>query len=409
MDDRPKSGPRSSDEQKRRALEHLRTRQRVIEEMIEARIYSVAKHDGADHEYRTGMRKTISALVAYTLAAMESPAGERPEPIPTEAVEQVRRAARRGISIDVVLCRYLAADNVLGEFVAQEIHNNHISPAITVELRRTQERLLERLTSALRQEFNQERERAERSPEQQCTELILRLLQGDLSVASELDYDFDGVWHLGLVATGGKADQLVRAVADALSCQLLRATVGDDAVVAWLARSQRQDSSYIHRVLPPGGTSGGRLAAGESRPGLLGWLATYQEAQAALLVAMQSPPGVTRFADDPLLAMMLQNPNLAESFIDTEVGALDPAQRDMLHTYYQTGCGATPTAEALDIHRHTVEHRLTEIDALVKRPIRARNAEIDLALRLARLPCFRQVEVLGRDWHDSKRQNRTRS
>lgn len=128
MDDQPEARLRSSDERRRCALERLWDRRQEIEELIAARVYSVAEQDGADHEYRVGMPKTISALVAYTLAAMEFPAGERPEPVPTEALAQVRRAARRGISIDVVLCRYIAANNVLGEFVAQEIRNNHISP-----------------------------------------------------------------------------------------------------------------------------------------------------------------------------------------------------------------------------------------------------------------------------------------
>ena len=52
---------------------------------------------------------------------MEDPA-ELTAPIPSVAIAQAHRAARRNISVDTMLLRYIGGHRVLGVFVMDEAH-----------------------------------------------------------------------------------------------------------------------------------------------------------------------------------------------------------------------------------------------------------------------------------------------
>ncbi len=189
--------------------ERLRARLPEMEQAIYARIQdAVPDHVvGSDPEYQAGVRSAITAVVVYSLEAIKRGPESSPEPIPAAAAAQARRAARAGVSLGAILRRYVAAHSEFGEFVMGEALYNGLSsdgPALH-HLRRTQEALLERLSAAIEDEYNDEGERATRPSEQRRGEIVRRLLAGesvDSAMLAALDYELHAFWHVGVIATG---------------------------------------------------------------------------------------------------------------------------------------------------------------------------------------------------------------
>ena len=92
----------------------LRAREREIEDAIYARVSGMfTSASGEDADYETGLRATVAAAVNLSLTEMEDPA-ELPAPIPSVAIAQAHRAARRNISVDTMLLRYIGGHRMFG-------------------------------------------------------------------------------------------------------------------------------------------------------------------------------------------------------------------------------------------------------------------------------------------------------
>src|SRR5580693_8973128 len=94
----------------------LRARRGELLEAIFLKVQAgtLAVADELDAEYLVGLRAAVAAAVEYSLEGMER--GEQwAGPIPAAAIEQVRRAARTGVSLDTVLRRYVVGNAFLGE------------------------------------------------------------------------------------------------------------------------------------------------------------------------------------------------------------------------------------------------------------------------------------------------------
>ena len=138
-------------------------------------------------------------------------------------------------------------------------------------------------------EHQQERERIERSREECHAELVQQLLAGERPDTSELDYDLDDTWHLGIIANGPRAMEVVRGLADDLRRQLLCVSTGEDSVWAWVGGRRELEMARVERTLRGEDHGDVSLVLGEPRKGVAGWRLTHQEAQAALLVALRGP------------------------------------------------------------------------------------------------------------------------
>ncbi len=366
----------------------LRAREREIEDAIYARVSGMfTSVAGEDADYETGLRATVAAAVNLSLTEMEDPA-DLPAPIPSVAIAQAHRAARRNISVDTMLLRYIGGHRVLGSFVMDEAHRSGLSsngPALR-HLRTTQEAVLERLMTTIAQAHKQERERIERSREECHAELVQRLLAGERPDTSDLDYELDDAWHLGIIASGPRAKRVVRGLAEDLRRQLLCFSTGESSVWAWIGGRQELEMARVERALATAGTDDASLVLGEPRRGLAGWRLTHQEAQAALLVALRRPVPLMRFAEHALLALVLQNQSLVRSLLSIYLPSLgSPVARETLRAYFSAGCNAATAAAMLEIDRHTVERRLRAIEAKLGRQLRSCHAELEVVLRLEEL------------------------
>jgi hypothetical protein len=372
-------------------LKRLRARQSDTVAAILVRVRAVSGAGGIeDAEYQAALGTAVAAVVAYCLTCMEQ--GETcSEPIPSAAITQARRAARNGISLDTIVLRYIAGHRLLGELITDESDRSGLADHAPASryLRRTQEAVLERLTAAIANEYDHERERMARSVEQHRRELVQRLLVGDHIDPGDLDYEFDDAWHLGLIATGARAERVVRRLADDLGRKLLQVSCDEDWTVwAWLGGRRKLAITDLERQLSARGAAGVALAIGEPGTGIDGWRQTHREAQAALLVALRNPRALTRCSNVALEAAVLRHEALTRALIASYLSPLDnlrmgaPVARDTLRHYFKCERNASSAASSLGVTRHTVENRLHQIEKALGRSLHTCLAELEVALRL---------------------------
>jgi hypothetical protein len=371
-----------------RVVERLRARRPEIEEAIFARVRDTTFGEIGceDIEYATGLRTAVAAAVELGLMGIQR--GEPASQVPSAGIEQARRAARFGVSLDTVLRRYIAGQGLLTDFIMEEAGRSGFSgdeASLHHHLRETQTPVLERLTASVIAAYSDEIERMTRSPEHRRAELVLGLLAGsqlDAVDSVELDYDFD-VWHIGVIASGRRAAEFARGVKEALGCERLAVLRGERTLWIWFGRRRKPTAADIKRlsIQRPAGVT---LAIGEPRRGMEGWRLTHREAQAALSVALRKQPGLTRCSDVLLEAAVLQHKALATSLVETFLSPLDGLGHrgqtacDTLRAYFESKRNVSSTANRLGVARKTVESRLREIQLEVALLLEALDDGVDI-------------------------------
>jgi PucR C-terminal helix-turn-helix domain len=383
----------SIDEIRTEIVERLRARDMEVKEAIYVRIQDAVPDSvgSRNHAYQAGVRAAVGAVVDYGLEGIAQ-GPEWSESIPTAAARQARRAARARVSLGTVLRRYVAGHAALGEFVAGEIERSGFPGhrPVLQHMHRTQEALLEHLTAAIEDEYNQELEEVERSYKKHRTKIVQRLLADEPvppAELTELDYEIHTRWHCGVIAAGTGAEETVWRLRACLGRELLLVSCGEGTVWAWLGGREKPPVADIelvsadrHASLP--------LAVGEPGRGIDGWRLTHHQARSALELALRRPNRFARYADDPLLAAALQDATLTQSLEQQYLGPLrgqrdgGTALRRTLRAYINAECNATSAASPLNVGRHTVESRIRTAEKLLGRPLRACMAVLDVALRL---------------------------
>ena len=348
-----------------------------------------------DAEYVAGLRATVVAVVEYVLEGIERGQGGV-GPIPAVALQQARRAARVGVSLDTVLRRYVVGSALLEEFVLEEADRDERAdhPGAREALRgalRMQASALDRLLEAVTGEYRDELARAGRSPEQRRAERVRGLLAGgaavELSELAELDYELDA-WHLGVIARGAGAREVVDCLAASVDRRALCVASGENTVWAWLG-GYRLEMAALKRALSGFGEVS--FAVGEPARGLAGWRLTHRQAQAALVVALRRPRRLTRYADVALLASALKDEALARTLIGVYVEPLDDSRgggevlRQTLRAYLLAGRSVSSAAATLGVARKTIEGRLRTIEERLGRTLHPTPAELVVALDLDEL------------------------
>jgi hypothetical protein len=178
----------------------LRARQAEIEEAVFSRVDAVFDSTGSDDPaYVAGLRPAVSAAVEYGLAEPEWTL----QP-PSAVLAQVRRAAELGVGLEMVLRRLVAGHGSLIEFIMEEAYRDgdQVDHRIPRHMRKAQEVLLARLTDAAAIEHRRALSLVVDSPEHRRANLVRGLLNGQHTDCRGLGYELDGVWHLGMIATG---------------------------------------------------------------------------------------------------------------------------------------------------------------------------------------------------------------
>lgn len=393
-------------------IRRLRARRGEIVPAVFAHVRSVAPDPVGveDVEYVEGLRAAVRAAVEYGLDGIERE-WECAEPIPATVTAQARRAARRGVSLEIVLRRYTAGYALLEEFIVDEVENSALSeePGALRHVLKTYASALERITCAVAEEHGRELERVRRSPAHCRFELVRRLLAGDPVDIAGLGYEFDAE-HVGVIVSGAGAQDALVSLARSLGRRLLSVVHAEGTVWGWLGGRDSFAMSDLARVVttqaprvgrPPGATGPSAdvwFVAGEPGWGLEGWRTTHRQAQAALSVAVHRPQRLTCYADVALLAAVLRDDVSAKSLANVYLSPLGDhrnggsALRQTLRAYLAAERNASSAASALGLSRHTVEKRLRRIEERLGGTIHSRAVELEVALRLE------ELHGLRHDW-----------
>jgi PucR C-terminal helix-turn-helix domain len=350
---------------------------------------------GRDAEYVQGLRVTIVAVLDYGLMGIEK-GEEWFGPIPSAAMAQARRAARNGVGLETVLLRYTIGNRLLGGFVMEEV--DRFPSQVLRQALNTQGALVERLMAAVSTEYKLEIERMGRSLDQRHRERVQRLLAGEQPAPEEFDYRFEDVWHLGMIAAGARAREAVRGLGADLDRDVLSVPRSEHTMWIWLGGEGRLSTADIEPRLSAMVDMGVSLALGEPSRGIHGWRLTHSQAQAALLVALHRPRGITRYAEDMLLAAALRDETLATSLQEIYMSPLESQRdggavsRETLRGYFEVTSNAATAAVRLKVDRHTVERRLQKIEERLGRLLPTCQAELEVALRLHELGVFADTD-----------------
>jgi hypothetical protein len=369
-------------------VKRLRARRDEIEEGAFARVCAVADPvDAEDAEYVEGLRAALAAALEAALIAIEERVGWAGS-LPAPLAAQIRRAVRRGFSLDVVLRRSMAAQFLLEEFIIDEAAD---LPAEALrELLVLLGARLDRLMELIGDEYRRETAELERFPGRLRVKLVERLLAGQPVPTSELGYELDA-WHQGMVVTGAGAPSFVRRLDRTLSCPVLWVLREEESAWLWLGSTKRPTSAQIECLRDAIKLTRVSVVVGEPASGTAGWRLTHRQAQAARWVALRRPGELTHYGDCMLLAAAVKDDVLARSLQDIYLSPLDGHReggdlaRETLRAYLHSECNAATAAAALRVDRHTVERRLRRIEQRLGRPIHGCRAELEVALGLDEL------------------------
>lgn len=371
--------------------ERLRDRREEIEQTLLTRVYAVEDPgEVGDAEYAAGLRAAVSAALEYGFSALAG-ANAR-EPIPSELLVQARQAARNGVGLDTVLRRYLSGYTLLEDCILGEVgaDGGGILEGDLRRLARARAQTFDRLIEAITAEYRLAAEEHILLARQRRVECVERLLAGELVEESELGYPL-AEWHLGLVASGRRAETAIRELAGSLERRALVLGRGEGVAWAWLGGRRRLCPGEVAEHLESESFEGLSVAIGEAARGKSGWRLTHRQALAALPIAIRGGPRLVRYSDVCLLALGLRDEVLARSLQELYIAPLEKYRgggevlRQTLRTYFRLGENVSSTAAALNVTRQTVAKRLGTVERELGRSLDSCGREMGLALELEEL------------------------
>lgn len=373
---------------------HLSTRlaeRRVeIESGANLRIRAVSDPaETGDPAYVQGLRLALSAAVDYAVAGLQADADDD-LPVPLPLLTQARLAARSGVSLGTVLRRYLAGYTLFSDLLMQEGGTGSFSGTALQQLMRAQGARFDHLVAAITEEHGKEWTRRPRSEEERRVKQVEGLLEGELVVGEELDYDFK-LAHVGMIASGSGGAESLRRIALELNLRFLLVRPDDGTVWGWLGASQISDFDRLYAAAGAATRPELSLALGEPASGLPGWRLTHRQARTALAVGMRGRDPIVRYRDVALVASTLGDDVFASSLRENYLAPLSRG-RDRngtllrtLRAYFAAERNTSSAASALGVSRQTVINRLKAVEDRLRRPLSTCAPEMEAALRLEQL------------------------
>ena len=131
-----------------------------------------------------------------------------------------------------------------------------------------------------------------------------------------------------------------------------------------------------------------RIAIGNPASGVQGFRLTFRQAERARVIGPVSPSGVVAYAEVSLLALLLENPDAAGTFVEDELGGLAAQDantarlRATLLAFLEHQCRHLPTAQALYMHRNTVAQQVHRAEEILQHEVTVHTLELQAALRI---------------------------
>lgn len=316
-----------------------------------------------------------------------------PDACPPIDAEGARVAARAGVPLSILVYLYRLGHSAQWEAWFELVEESGADAAERAELVRRGSRFFfayaDRLSAFVTEEYTQERDRLLRSQEQRRVHLVRELLAARDVDRTLLGYDVEQ-HHIGLVVWGEEAARAVRELAAVLDRNALLVDVVEQTWWAWLGGPAPLGERAIEVLRRPRMPAGVGVAIGNDARGLAGFRRTHEQAVAAQKAASRTGAAAVSYDDVALETLALHDQPRAREFVERELAGLDADDarsvrlRETLGAYFASGHNAATAAAAIGMHEQTVAQRLRAVERRTGRPVAARRAELEVALRLRR-------------------------
>jgi len=256
------------------------------------------------------------------------------------------------------------------------------------------------VASQVAEAYTRDYDALNRSRAQVRKSLVRDVLRGRSLSASDrtiLAYPLDG-HHVAVVLPQmpeGAASQLAEGLRAAThSHQSLAYALALGSTAVWLCRLDPWPESALESVTDVLENVGAVAAVSNPGHGVDGFVTGLRQAEDAERIraawAEDQAPAVVRYADARLEILLVQNRELARTFVEAELGPLaqqtnEAARlRETLEASFRFGSHVA-AAEHLALHEHTVRNRLHKAEAMLGHSLHERRTELRVAVRLARL------------------------
>jgi hypothetical protein len=343
----------------------------------------------SDPSYVAGLRTAVMEALEYGLGSLDD-AGEEPPPVPIALLAQARRAARAGVSLQIVLRRYAAGHRLLADRLLDEAAAAGVgAPELKAGLRALAVRH-DSVVAAVSEDYERETAVHGRGPERRRVALISRLLAGEPLDPRALGYGLDG-HHLAIVALGEGVTQALKTLGKQVDRRLLLVEPDLQSAWAWLGGAQPFAEHEVGLVTSFSWPKDSAVVCGEPAQGAAGWRLGHRQAAAALSVAQCGPVSFVRYSDVALLTAALHDEVLATSLRRRYLAPLQGERDDgtvaraTLRAYFSAARNISSAAAALGVDRRTVGVRLCAIEERLGRPLHEAASELEVALQLDEL------------------------
>lgn len=313
-----------------------------------------------------------------------------PSDCPVSDAEVARITAQQGVPVHILLDTYRLAHSVAWDGWMDVVERREPDPHARARLLRTGSEFFfayfGRITALVVELHRREREAILRSGERRV-HLVREILEGRDTDLASVGYEI-AHHHVGLVAWGPRTREAAEALARELGRRLLLVEVFEDTTWAWLGGGRPLDAGARRRLRAFRPPDGAHLAVGVDAPGREGFRRTHADARDAQRAAWPTRAPVTFFDDVALEALAARDETAARRFVARELRGIDGEDararrlRETLVAYFRHAGNAAATAKALGIHEQTVAQRLDAVEERTGRPVVARRAELETALRL---------------------------
>jgi hypothetical protein len=336
------------------------------------------------------LRRGVSAAVRDALALVRSQ-GELPQELPPDLLELARLFVDSRTELAGLADAALAAQEVFWDRFQIVAERTLADPALRWEVIKVVRVRLSgnaaRLTELFRRACERELARVTETDEDSRLRAVLRALDGQWVDPGELGYDL-ARHHVAIVAdTSLSLDAMERRT----NRQLLRVQAPDGWVWGWLGGLTTMSERDIDALIASQGSSDASVAFGEPAEGIAGFAASHNQALEAKAIAVATNQSAVRFADLRHLIALLRDGDLANGFIERELGELArPTDRmrelrETLRAYLEHSQSVSATAAVRRRDRKTIERQLRSAEQLLHHRVSERTDAVLTALRVAEI------------------------
>jgi len=249
--------------------------------------------------------------------------------------------------------------------------------------------------------YTRDHELLSRSRSQIRRTLIRNILSGDEGISAAdiamVGYPLDS-HHVAILLPDMSEDAAARLAerlrSSSAAHQALVYPLNLSCTVVWLCRFDPWRRQAVDALIEILERVGAAASVSDAETGVEGFRRSLTQAQETQRVrkawgASYSPP-VLIHSDAGLEILLLQNDELARTFVNTELGPLGVPSAEMerlretLEASFRFG-SHVGAAESLQLHEHTVRNRIHKAEELLGHSLQERRTELQVALRLIHL------------------------